>query len=376
MVHLPTKEEEEVEKPAKPERSINLIGLTREEMQEEFVHFGIEKYRATQVFQWIYGQGAQSLDEMPTIGRKTIEKLKEHYYLEWGATSADSTSNDGTRKWLVDLGQKQCVETVFIPESKRGTLCVSSQIGCTMSCSFCHTGTQPLVRNLQAGEIVTQVLAAKKHMYDFPKREERVVSNIVYMGQGEPFYNYRNVKKSIQIITDSAGIAISKRRITVSTSGIVPNIKRLGEDFPGINLAISLHAVNDELRNAIVPANRQWPIAELIEACKAFPGLTPMRRIAFEYVMLKGINDSEADAHELVRLLKGFPSFLNIIPFNPWPGSIYETSSNNQIMRFAKIITDAGIDAPIRWPRGRDILAACGQLKTETTKQRTPVASL
>lgn len=244
-----------------------------------------------------------------------------------------------------------------------------------MSCTFCHTGTQPLVRNLKAGEIVAQVLTAKKRMYDFPKREERVVSNVVFMGQGEPFYNYRNVKKAIDIITDSAGIAISKRRITVSTSGIVPNIKRLGEDFPGINLAISLHAVNDELRSAIVPANRQWPIAELLEACKNFPGLTPMRRIAFEYVMLKGINDSEADAHQLVRLLQGFPSFVNIIPFNPWPSSVYESSSNNQIMRFAKIITDAGIDAPIRWPRGRDILAACGQLKTETTKLKKEIVS-
>lgn len=239
-----------------------------------------------------------------------------------------------------------------------------------MSCTFCHTGTQPLVRNLTAGEIVTQVLTAKKKMFDFPRRDERVVSNIVFMGQGEPFYNYRNVKKSIKILTDDAGVAISKRRITVSTSGIVPNIKRLGEDFPGINLAISLHAVTDELRSAIVPANRQWPIEELIAACKAFPGLAPMRRIAFEYVMLKGINDSDADAHELVRLLRDFPSFVNIIPFNPWPGSVYDTSSNNTIMRFAKIITDAGIDAPIRWPRGRDILAACGQLKTETTKKK------
>jgi 23S rRNA (adenine2503-C2)-methyltransferase len=243
-----------------------------------------------------------------------------------------------------------------------------------MSCTFCHTGTQPLVRNLQAGEVVSQILTAKRQMYDFPRRTERIVSNIVFMGQGEPFYNYRNVKKAIQLITDPAGIAISKRRITVSTSGIVPNIKRLGEDFPGINLAISLHAVTDELRNAIVPANRQWPLAELLEACKNFPGLAPMRRIAFEYVMLKGINDSEADARELVRLLEGFPSFVNIIPFNPWPGSVYETSSNNQIMRFAKIITEAGIEAPIRWPRGRDILAACGQLKTETTKQK-PLAN-
>lgn len=213
-------------------------------------------------------------------------------------------------------------------------------------------------------------------MYDFPRRQHRVVSNIVFMGQGEPFYNYRNVKKAINILTSPDGIAISKTRITVSTSGIVPNIKRLGEDFPGINLAISLHAVTDELRSAIVPANRQWPIAELIEACKNFPGIAPMRRVAFEYVMLKGVNDSDADAHELVRLLKDFPSFVNIIPFNPWPGSVYETSSNNTIMRFAKIITDAGIDAPIRWPRGRDILAACGQLKTDTIKKRKEAAAV
>lgn len=239
-----------------------------------------------------------------------------------------------------------------------------------MSCTFCHTGTQPLVRNLQAGEIVGQVLTAKKHMYDFPKRQERVVSNIVFMGQGEPFYNYRNVKKAIEIITDPAGVAISKRRITVSTSGIVPNIGRLGEDFPGINLAISLHAVTNELRSAIVPANRQWPLEDLMKACKEFPGLTPMRRIAFEYVMLKGVNDSEADARELVRLLSGFPSLVNLIPFNPWPGSVYETSSNNTIMRFAKIISEGGIEAPIRWPRGRDILAACGQLKTDTLKAK------
>lgn len=242
-----------------------------------------------------------------------------------------------------------------------------------MSCKFCHTGTQPLVRNLKTSEIVGQLMNAKKLLYDFPRRKERIISNIVFMGQGEPFYNYRNVKKALSIFLDHTGIGISSRRITVSTSGIVPVIKKFGNDFPSMNLAISLHAVTDELRDELVPANKQWPIAELMDACRNYPNLSPFKRITFEYVMLKGINDSLADAKELVRLLKGIHSVVNIIPFNPWPGSIYESSSDEKVIEFAKYIENAGINAPIRWPRGRDILAACGQLKSESTKKKKAI---
>lgn len=384
IVKLPSKDEEiKEEKKLSDGRLINIIGLTRNEIEFEFEHFNVPKYKTMQVFQWLYSHGVQSFDEMNNIGKPLIEKLKNHFYISHGKVTSDLISSDGTRKWLLEIGNKQYVESsvfesiffdsffsgVFIPETKRGTLCVSSQIGCTFSCSFCHTGTQPLVRNLKAEEIIGQVLSAKSLMFDFPKRKERILSNLVFMGQGEPFYNYKQVKKTIDIITDSAGISISKRRITVSTSGIVPNIERLGKDFPGINLAISLHAVNDELRSKIVPANRQWPIKELLNACKKFPSNSANRRIAFEYVMLNDVNDSPTEARELVRLLKGIPSFVNIIPFNPWPGSEYQSSNSEKIIKFSKIVQEGGIDAPIRWPRGRDILAACGQLKTESTKE-------
>lgn len=351
------------------DRKINIIGLTKDELHQEFKLFDIEPYRVDQIWQWLYVKGAINFDDMLNIKRELRDKLKEKYTIDYGNVSNDMIGSDGTRKWLIGFGGEE-VESVFIPEARRGTLCVSSQVGCSMSCTFCHTGTQSLVRNLTATEIVGQLMTAKKLMYDFPSRVGRVVSNIVFMGQGEPFYNYRNVKKALEIINDEGGISISRRRITVSTSGVVPVISKFGNDFPGCNLAISLHAVTDELRDVIVPANRQWPIAELMKACKSFPKLSHTKKIAFEYVMLKDVNDSMAEAKELVRLIKDFPSVVNIIPFNPWPGSIYECSSEKRIQEFARYIEKQGINAPIRWPRGRDILAACGQLKTESIKRK------
>lgn len=355
--------------PKETDRKINIIGLTKEELRQEFKLFKIEQYRVDQIWQWLYVKGVQEFDEMLNIKKDLRDALKDKYIIDYGNISKDLIGSDGTRKWLLEFGGEE-IESVFIPESRRGTLCVSSQVGCSMSCTFCHTGTQSLVRNLTATEIIGQLMTAKKAMYDFPTRQERVISNIVFMGQGEPFYNYRNVKKALDIMNDESGISISRRRITVSTSGIVPIIKKLGQDFPGCNLAISLHAVTDELRDVIVPANKQWPISELIAACKEFPKLSNNRKVAFEYVMLKDINDSMADARKLVNLIRGFPSVVNIIPFNPWPGSIYECSTEKRILEFAKYIESQGINAPIRWPRGRDILAACGQLRTESTKAK------
>jgi len=246
---------------------------------------------------------------------------------------------------------------------------VSSQVGCSLSCTFCYTGTQKVVRNLTAGEIVSQIIQSKHLLYDYSPKIGKIVSNVVFMGQGEPFYNYKNVRDAITLLLDPSGLSFSKRRITVSTSGIVPNIYKLGQDFPGISLAISLHAPTNELRSQIVPANRQWPIEELLEACRKFPGIGPFNRVTFEYVMLKDVNDSDQMAEKLAHLIDDFPSLVNIIPFNPWPGTIYETSSNNRVRKFAEIIESHGISAPIRWPRGRDIGAACGQLKTQTEKE-------
>jgi 23S rRNA (adenine2503-C2)-methyltransferase len=354
---------------------MNIIGITREELARDFERFGLEKYRADQVQLWLYNKGATEFDQMINLPKDLRKKLNEKYIISTGEVVKDTLSNDGTRKWLINFGGQE-VETVFIPESTRGTLCVSSQVGCSMSCTFCHTGTQPLVRNLKAGEIIGQLMTAKRALFDFPTAQDKVVSNIVFMGQGEPFYNYRNVSSAIRVMTDPNCFSMSKRRLTVSTSGIVPNIMKLGEDFHGINLAISLHAVRDDLRSEIVPANKQWPIAEVIEACRKFPGSHDShRKITFEYVMLKGVNDSDDEARELVGLIKEFSCIVNLIPFNPWPGSKYESSSKDRIIKFAKIIEDGGIGAPIRWPRGRDILAACGQLKTATIKERQQLAS-
>eukprot|EP01133_Synstelium_polycarpum_P017542 gene17542-20933_t len=306
---------------------------------------GLQSFRASQIWGWIYNKGVESIESFAN----------------------DSLSRDGTRKLLIGF-QGDEVETVFIPEARRGTLCVSSQVGCTFQCKFCYTGTQKLIRNLTAGEIVSQVLTARRVMNDFGHTtERRIVSNIVFMGQGEPLYNYRNVAKALRILTDPGGLSLSKSRITVSTSGVVPLITRLGQDFPGIGLAISLHASNNKTRSDIVPINQQWPIEELMQACVEFSkGST--QRITIEYVMLSGVNDSATDAIELGKLIRPFPSLVNLIPFNSWPGAIYECSSNEAIKQFAEILEKAGHKVTVRQSRGNDILAACGQLRTESVK--------
>ena len=307
---------------------------------------------------------------MTTLSKGFRARLAEHYVLERPVAVSAQISRDGTRKWLLRLADGQEVETVYIPEDDRGTLCVSAQVGCTLTCRFCHTGTQALVRNLSAAEIVGQIMTALDDIGDWPRtREGRRVTNLVMMGMGEPLYNYDNVAAAIRTVLDDEGLAISKRKITLSTAGVVPLIERCGEEL-GVGLAVSLHAVRDDLRDELVPLNRKYPIAELLAACRAYPGAHNARRITFEYVMLKGVNDSQADAVELARLLKDLPAKVNLIPFNPWPGAAFECSSRGAIMRFAKILNDAGLSAPVRVSRGQDIMAACGQLKSASQRLR------
>jgi 23S rRNA (adenine2503-C2)-methyltransferase len=312
---------------------------------------------------------------MTTLSKPARARLAESFAIDRAAVVREQASEDGTQKWLLRMADGQEVEAVHIPEEDRGALCVSSQVGCTLTCRFCHTGTQPLVRNLGAAEMVMQVMHARDRLSEWPQsseqgpHEDRQLTNIVMMGMGEPLYNYDNVAKALKIVMDGEGIAISKRRITLSTSGVVPMIRRCGEEL-GVNLAISLHAVTDELRDRIMPVNRKYPIAELLDACRNYPGLSNARRITFEYVMLKGVNDRPEDARELVRLLRDIPAKINLIPFNPWPGAPFECSSNNVINRFADILMAAGFASPIRAPRGRDILAACGQLRSESQRLR------
>jgi len=370
--------------PAKP----SLVGLSRAALMEALGTIGVpaaqRKMRAQQLWHWLYVRGAQSFAEMTSVSKELHATLDAHFTLARPEVVAEQVSVDGTRKWLIRLpgevaGERPHeVECVYIPEADRGTLCVSSQVGCTLTCSFCHTGTQRLVRNLTPGEIVGQVMVARDRLGDWlgrpraqgeglPTEGERCVSNIVMMGMGEPLYNFEAVRDAINVVADGEGIAISKRRITLSTSGVVPNIARTGDEI-GCMLAVSLHAVRDELRNELVPLNRKYPIAELLEACRSYPGLSNARRITFEYVMLKGVNDQLADAKALVRLLKGIPAKINLIPFNPWPGTRYECSDWDQIEKFSEIIFNAGYASPVRTPRGRDILAACGQLKSATEK--------
>ncbi|MFA6920719.1 MAG: 23S rRNA (adenine(2503)-C(2))-methyltransferase RlmN [Gallionella sp.] len=396
----------------------NLIGMTRDELAQALKPLGIEPFRSKQIWQWLYGKGVTDFALMSNIARPVQEKLAEHFTIARAGISRNAVSFDETQKWLLKFADQNEVETVFIPESNRGTLCVSSQVGCTLACTFCHTGTQRLVRNLTAGEIITQVLVARDGLNEWPGRgvlhqaaipagtppgtvyvplkhepgqpehnkgattnlspsaakrkkmyaanpenEARQLSNIVFMGMGEPLFNYDNVVKACQIMMDGEGLKLSRRKITVSTSGVVPKIVPLAKDA-GVNLAISLHAVNDDLRNEIVPINRKYPIAELLEAVREYQSIVSDRHIMFEYVMLQGVNDSEADAREMVRLLKGIRSKVNLIPFNPWPGAPYTCSSNNRIHAFGRIIMEAGIAAPIRKTRGEDIMAACGQLKS------------
>ncbi|MFZ5732438.1 MAG: 23S rRNA (adenine(2503)-C(2))-methyltransferase RlmN [Pseudomonadota bacterium] len=363
--------------PAKP----SLIGLSRAELSDRLGEIGVpekqRKMRAQQLWHWMYVRGAENFDAMTNIAKDMRAQLNAHYTVDRPEVVAEQISNDGTRKWLLRLpsgveGQRAHeVECVYIPETDRGTLCVSSQVGCTLNCSFCHTGTQRLVRNLTPGEIVGQVMVARDRLKDWADREtplgNRLVTNVVMMGMGEPLYNFDAVRDALHIVSDGEGIGISKRRITLSTSGVVPNIFRTGDEI-GVMLAISLHAVRNELRDELVPLNRKYPIAELLDACRNYPGVSNSRRITFEYVMLKGINDSMEDAKRLVKLLKGIPAKINLIPFNPWPGSKYECSDWDQIERFSEYIFNAGYSSPVRTPRGRDILAACGQLKSETEK--------
>jgi 23S rRNA (adenine2503-C2)-methyltransferase len=364
-----------------PPAAPSLIGLSREELAAKLGEIGIapaqRKMRVQQLWHWMYVRGAQSFEAMTSISKDMRRELEQHFTVARPEVVAEQISNDGTRKWLLRLpsGDKleraHEVECVYIPETDRGTLCVSSQVGCTLNCSFCHTGTQRLVRNLTASEIVGQIMVARDRLNDWIDREtpngNRLVTNVVMMGMGEPLYNFEAVRDALLIVADNEGIGISRRRITLSTSGVVPNIVRTGEEI-GVMLAISLHAVRDELRNELVPLNRKYPIAELLQACRDYPGASNARRITFEYVMLKGVNDSLDDAKLLVKLLKGIPAKINLIPFNPWPGTTYECSDWQQIEKFSEYIFDAGYSSPVRTPRGRDILAACGQLKSETEK--------
>ena len=370
----------------------SLMGLTRAALGDKLVAIGVpeaqRRMRVGQLWHWLYWRGATGFDQMSNVSKGLQADLAQAYSLARPQIASEQLSKDGTRKWLIrmpptgpfDKGAE--VECVYIPEIDRGTLCVSSQVGCTLNCTFCHTGTQKLVRNLTAAEIVAQVIIARDQLNDYPDRAGsntqrntkpgeglRLVSNIVFMGMGEPLYNFDNVRDAIGVMTDPEGLQISQRRITVSTSGVVPEIGPLGEQTNTM-LAISLHATNDALRDVLVPLNKKYPIDQLLQACADYPGASNARRITFEYVMLKGVNDSITEAKQLVRMLRGLPAKINLIPFNPWPGSQYECSDWDQIEKFSQYVFDAGYSSPIRTPRGRDILAACGQLKSETEKMR------
>ncbi len=368
----------------------SLSGLDRAALAAALTDLGVPdrqiKMRVSQLWTWMHARGITSFDQMTDVSKELRARLEAAHTLDRLEIVSEQISTDGTRKWLLRLPRRGReltppeVEMVYIPEADRGTLCVSSQVGCTLTCTFCHTGTQALVRNLTAQEIAGQIILARDRLGDWPGAPppgdgaplpdaERKITNVVLMGMGEPLYNFDNVATAMGVAADTSGLNLSKRRITLSTSGVVPEIPRWGATT-GTMLAISLHAVTDELRNELVPINRRWPIAELLDACRAYPGLSNARRITFEYVMLKGVNDTLADARQLVRLLDGIPAKINLIPFNPWPGSPYECSTWGQIERFATVVNDAGYASPVRTPRGRDILAACGQLKSATEKAR------
>ncbi len=360
---------------------VNLIGLTRDQLRDALLAAGTAerqvKMRLGQVWQWLYHWGVRDFDAMTNLAKDYRVLLAEHFIIEIPQVVTRQISTDGTRKYLVRIAGGHEVEVVYIPETDRGTLCISSQVGCTLTCSFCHTGTQKLVRNLTAGEIVGQVMLARDDLGEWPvqgepNREGRLISNVVLMGMGEPLYNFDNVRDGLHVIMDNAGIALGRRRITLSTSGVVPEIARTATEI-GCLLAVSFHATTDEVRDQLVPINKKWNIATLLEALRAYPGLTNSERITFEYVMLQGVNDSKEDAYRLVDLIRGIPAKINLIPFNEWPGAPYKRSSGNRIHAFADIIHDAGYASPIRTPRGEDIMAACGQLKSATQKQRKSV---
>ncbi len=366
----------------------SLVGATRDDLRAVLNDLGVperqQRMRIAQMWSWIYAHGAKDFDVFSDVSKDLRAKIAGAHSLARPEIVNQQVSQDGTRKWLLrlqstgDERQPPEIETVYIPESDRGTLCISSQVGCTLNCPFCHTGTQRLVRNLTAAEIIAQVILARDRIGDWPSatattdghllpNTDRKITNVVLMGMGEPLYNFENVKDAVNVITDSDGLSLSKRRVTLSTSGIVPEIERWGCET-GTMLAISLHATNDELRDILVPINRKYPLADLMAACRNYPGLSNARRVTFEYVMLKEVNDSLKEAKALVNLLKGIPSKINLIPFNPWPGTKYQCSDWDQIERFAEIVNKAGYASPVRTPRGRDIFAACGQLRSESTK--------
>ncbi|GGF58636.1 dual-specificity RNA methyltransferase RlmN [Terasakiella brassicae] len=353
------------------DQRIDLVGLSREELKAEMERIGEKGFRAKQIWQWIYHYGVTDFSKMTNISKNLHGKLADHFIISRPHVSEELTSVDRTRKWLFKFDDNNEAETVFIPEEDRGAVCISSQVGCTLTCKFCHTGTQLLVRNLSAAEIVGQFMAARDSYNEWPSPpgDKRLLSNIVLMGMGEPLYNFENVVKALKILMDQEGISLSKRRITLSTSGVVPEIRRLGEQAD-VELAISLHAPRDDVRNEIMPINKKYPLKELMAAVRDYPAAINARRVTFEYVMLKGINDSEADARELTRLVKGIPCKFNLIPFNPWPGSEYECSDRKTQKRFTEILNRAGYTATIRVTRGQDILAACGQLKSESERTR------
>jgi 23S rRNA (adenine2503-C2)-methyltransferase len=348
----------------------NLVGLSRDELIAEMKAFGAPPFRARQLWHWIYHRGVSDFAAMTTLAKTFRAELAERYVVSRPLAARALVSVDGTRKWLLRFDDGQEAECVHIPEEDRGTLCVSSQVGCTLTCKFCHTGTQRLVRNLTAAEIVGQVMLARDALSEWPSpQDDRQLTNIVLMGMGEPLYNYDAVATALKIVMDHEGLSLSRRKITLSTSGVVPMIHRCGEEL-GVNLAISLHAVTDELRDHLVPLNKKYPLAELLEACRTYPGSSNARRITFEYVMLRGVNDSPAEARALVRLLAGIPAKVNLIPFNPWPGAPFERSTDQAIKVFSDIVNAAGYSSPVRTPRGEDIMAACGQLKSDSVKRR------
>jgi len=367
-----------------PEGPVNLIGLTRDAMRDALIAAGTPErqagMRVGQVWQWIYHWGVRDFAAMTNLAKDYRAMLARTFVLDLPEVVTKQVSGDGTRKYLVRIAGGHEVEVVYIPESDRGTLCVSSQVGCTLTCTFCHTGTQKLVRNLTAGEIVGQVMLVRDDLGEWPepgapKDETRLLSNIVLMGMGEPLYNFENVRDAMKIAMDPEGLTLSRRRVTLSTSGVVPEIARTAQEI-GCQLAVSFHATTDEVRDVLVPINKRWPIAELLDALRAYPKVSNSERITFEYVMLDGVNDSDEDAHRLIRLIDGIPAKINLIPFNEWPGAPYKRSSNNRIRAFADIVYKAGYASPIRTPRGEDIMAACGQLKSATERGRKSRAQI
>ncbi|WP_108815618.1 23S rRNA (adenine(2503)-C(2))-methyltransferase RlmN [Loktanella sp. Alg231-35] len=367
-----------------PEGPQNLIGLSRDQMRDALIAAGTSekqaKMRVGQIWQWIYHWGLRDFEQMTNLSKEYRAMLAETFVIELPEVVTRQISDDGTRKYLVRIAGGHEVEVVYIPETDRGTLCISSQVGCTLTCSFCHTGTQKLVRNLTAAEIVGQVMVARDDLEEWPvpgapRVEARLLSNIVLMGMGEPLYNFDNVRDAMKIAMDPEGISLSRRRITLSTSGVVPEIARTAAEI-GCQLAISFHATTDEVRDRLVPINKRWPLADLLDALRAYPKVSNSERITFEYVMLDGVNDSDADARRLIKLIDGIPAKINLIPFNEWPGAPYKRSSNNRIRAFADIIYNAGYASPVRKPRGEDIMAACGQLKSATERARKSKAQI